>query len=195
MTFAPCCTKSSCKARMNFSLSLLRLPSGRPFGLPDWPGCHCGADGLGRGMRVDLKRNLVPVYGTTFKISERSENVNDLGLATAHKRARWVTTEVQGTGTIKHPNNGLPMPFRSSRRWDTARRQFGCHLPGRHASVLQSREYGCKLAGSLHSRRTVGRGQSLGGITTEPDPPRFCRRESVFGPLADLLALMLGECS
>jgi hypothetical protein len=31
MTFAPCCTKSSCKARMNFSFSLLRLPiDGQP---------------------------------------------------------------------------------------------------------------------------------------------------------------------
>jgi hypothetical protein len=30
----------------------LRLPIGRPLGLPDWPGCHCGADGFGRAMAI-----------------------------------------------------------------------------------------------------------------------------------------------
>jgi len=45
---------------MNFSLSLLRLPIGRPFGLPDWPGCYCGADGLGRAMAVYPELSLRP---------------------------------------------------------------------------------------------------------------------------------------
>jgi hypothetical protein len=57
-------------------LSLLRLPIGRPLGLPDWPGCHCGADGFGRGMAVIL-RYPVPICGTAFTISERKANVND----------------------------------------------------------------------------------------------------------------------
>ena len=50
MTAVPCSTKSSCNARMNFSFNLLRLPSGRPLGLPDWPGFQGGVDGLGRGI-------------------------------------------------------------------------------------------------------------------------------------------------
>ena len=58
MTLGPCATKSSCSARMNFSLSLFRLPVGRPFGLPDWPGCQAGEDGFGRGILVQVEQSL-----------------------------------------------------------------------------------------------------------------------------------------
>jgi hypothetical protein len=57
---------------------LLRLPIGRPLGLPDWPGCHCGADGLGRAMAVYPA--IVLPYGTLVQIAEQSVNVKAFAL-------------------------------------------------------------------------------------------------------------------
>src|SRR5215471_9669464 len=94
MTAGPCFAKSSCRARMNFSLSLLRLPMGRPFGLPDWPGCHCGADGFGRAMAVYPELSGVPIYGTSFNVSERSVNVNVAAGSVNGRQPRSLTVKL-----------------------------------------------------------------------------------------------------
>ena len=40
-------------AEMNFS-----LPIARPFGLSNWPGRHCGAEGLGRATATHVMGSI-----------------------------------------------------------------------------------------------------------------------------------------
>jgi hypothetical protein len=44
---------------------------------------------------------------------------------------------------------------------------------------------------SLDSFGSVGRRQPIGAVAAKFGPARLCRREGIFDPLADLLALML----
>src|SRR5262249_1521898 len=132
MTAGPCFAKSSCRARMNFSLSLLRLPIGRPLGLPDWPGCHCGAAGFGRAIAV----YLVLPYGTLVQIAERSMNVKELARQ-LHLRSRDRAAEARESSQRRCPSSTETNPSAHRRGISRHRQERLSALPPKRTSDLQ----------------------------------------------------------
>jgi hypothetical protein len=43
-------------------------------------------------------------------------------------RARFTSVRKSPSDAVNHPTHRLRMPFRSIGRWNTSRRQFGCHF-------------------------------------------------------------------
>src|SRR5215471_16187566 len=99
MTVGPCCAKSSCRARMNFSLSLFcGCRSAGPLG------CRIGRAATAEPMVCDgpWPFTCVPICGTLVQIAERSVNVNGLG-SVSHS---YVGAGTWGAVLVKDQNGG-----------------------------------------------------------------------------------------